>query len=263
MRRRTQVSRRAGVAAPHLSCRPGVRDRPDEKGQADGVQRQPSSARCVARSSSRALPAYRSAPTRGSAASCWTPTARRWPRATTAAPAPRTPRRPRWPRPVTGARGATAVVTLEPCNHTGRTGPCSQALIDAGVARVVFAQPDPNPVAAGGEAALRDAGVEVERRPAGARGARAEPGVDVRDGARPPVRHLEVRHHARRPQRRRRRHQPLGHHTRPRGATPTGCAAGCDAILVGTGTVEVDDPQLTVRDEVDEPLPREHSRCVS
>src|SRR6188472_4044381 len=59
------------------------------------------------------------------------------------------------------ARGATAVVTLEPCNHTGRTGPCSQALIEAGVTRVVFAQPDPNPVARGGETALRDAGVEV------------------------------------------------------------------------------------------------------
>ena len=54
------------------------------------------------------------------------------------------------------------MVTLEPCNHTGRTGPCAEALVEAGVARVVFAQPDPNPVAAGGEAALRDAGVEVE-----------------------------------------------------------------------------------------------------
>ena len=50
------------------------------------------------------------------------------------------------------ARGATAVVTLEPCNHTGRTGPCAQALIEAGVRRVVFAQADTNPVAAGGAA---------------------------------------------------------------------------------------------------------------
>ena len=48
------------------------------------------------------------------------------------------------------ARGATAVVTLEPCNHTGRTGPCAAALIAAGVRRVVFAQPDTNVVAAGG-----------------------------------------------------------------------------------------------------------------
>lgn len=47
------------------------------------------------------------------------------------------------------ARGATALVTLEPCNHTGRTGPCAQALIDAGIARVVYAVGDPNPTATG------------------------------------------------------------------------------------------------------------------
>ena len=60
------------------------------------------------------------------------------------------------------ARGATAVVTLEPCNHRGRTGPCAQALVEAGVRRVVFAQPDPNPAAAGGADTLRAAGVEVD-----------------------------------------------------------------------------------------------------
>jgi len=60
------------------------------------------------------------------------------------------------------ARGGTAVVTLEPCKHTGRTGPCTQALLDAGIARVVVAVPDPNPLAAGGAALLRAAGVEVE-----------------------------------------------------------------------------------------------------
>lgn len=58
-------------------------------------------------------------------------------------------------------RGATAVVTLEPCNHTGRTAPCSQALLDAGVRRVVHAVADPNPAAAGGAERLRAAGVEV------------------------------------------------------------------------------------------------------
>lgn len=60
------------------------------------------------------------------------------------------------------ARGTTAVVTLEPCAHTGRTGPCAEALVEAGVVRVVFAQDDPNPVAAGGAGILRAAGVEVE-----------------------------------------------------------------------------------------------------
>jgi len=60
------------------------------------------------------------------------------------------------------ARDATAVVTLEPCHHTGRTGPCTEALLAAGVRRVLFAQPDPNPVATGGEAALRAAGVAVD-----------------------------------------------------------------------------------------------------
>ncbi len=59
------------------------------------------------------------------------------------------------------ARGATAFVTLEPCNHTGRTGPCAEALIEAGVADVVYALADPNPIAAGGAKRLRAAGVNV------------------------------------------------------------------------------------------------------
>ncbi len=59
------------------------------------------------------------------------------------------------------ARGATAVVTLEPCNHTGRTGPCSLALIAAGVRKVVVAVRDPWPTAAGGIETLRAAGVTV------------------------------------------------------------------------------------------------------
>lgn len=63
------------------------------------------------------------------------------------------------------ARGATAVVTLEPCNHTGRTGPCTKALLRAGVARVVYLTEDPSPAAGGGAAFLRSRGVEVEYQP--------------------------------------------------------------------------------------------------
>ncbi|MGA5727932.1 bifunctional diaminohydroxyphosphoribosylaminopyrimidine deaminase/5-amino-6-(5-phosphoribosylamino)uracil reductase RibD [Streptomyces seoulensis] len=61
------------------------------------------------------------------------------------------------------AVGGTAVVTLEPCNHYGRTPPCREALIDAGIARVVIAVMDPTSRGEGGAALLREAGVEVEQ----------------------------------------------------------------------------------------------------
>ncbi|MCW2712449.1 MAG: ribD [Marmoricola sp.] len=159
------------------------------------------------------------------------------------------------------ARGTTAVVTLEPCNHTGRTGPCSRALIDAGVNRVVFAQPDPNPVATGGEAALRAAGIDVEF------------GLMERES-----RCLN-----------RAWTFALEHH-RPfvtwkfaatldgRSAAADGTSrwitsraarvdshrlrAQCDVMLVGTGTVEADDPELTVRDEYDGLLAHQPLRAV-
>jgi len=63
---------------------------------------------------------------------------------------------------VASAHGLTAVVTLEPCNHTGRTGPCAVALIEAGVRKVVYAVSDPGDASAGGAQRLRDAGVDVE-----------------------------------------------------------------------------------------------------
>ncbi len=58
-------------------------------------------------------------------------------------------------------RGATAWVTLEPCNHQGKQPPCTGALIEAGIARVIVARPDPNPVSTGGAERLRTAGIEV------------------------------------------------------------------------------------------------------
>ena len=61
----------------------------------------------------------------------------------------------------TKAKGATIVVSLEPCNHTGSTGACVQAIIDAGITTVVFAVRDPNPIAAGGAEALEAAGIKV------------------------------------------------------------------------------------------------------
>lgn len=60
------------------------------------------------------------------------------------------------------ARGATMVVSLEPCAHTGTTPPCVQAIIDAGIAKVIYAVADPNPIAAGGAQRLKDAGIVVE-----------------------------------------------------------------------------------------------------
>jgi diaminohydroxyphosphoribosylaminopyrimidine deaminase/5-amino-6-(5-phosphoribosylamino)uracil reductase len=144
------------------------------------------------------------------------------------------------------AAGLTAVVTLEPCNHTGKTGPCAQALIEAGVAKVIYAANDPGSNSAGGAATIREAGIPVEF---GLLQAEAEQLINVwatatkqqtpfvtlkygtsldgrsaaADGTSKWITGPEARRdvHLRRTQ--------------------------IDAILVGTGTVIADNPELTAR----------------
>lgn len=145
------------------------------------------------------------------------------------------------------ARGSTAVVTLEPCNHHGRTGPCSEALIAAGIRNVVYAVDDPNPAAKDGAARLREAGVEVTSGVMAAEVAEfllpwltamrlGRPHVTLKwassldgraaatDGSSQWITGPAAREHV--------------HAQR--------AAAG--AIIVGTGTVLSDDPSLTARD---------------
>jgi diaminohydroxyphosphoribosylaminopyrimidine deaminase/5-amino-6-(5-phosphoribosylamino)uracil reductase len=150
------------------------------------------------------------------------------------------------------ARGATAYVTLEPCNHHGKTPPCTAALITAGVRRVVAAIADPHPVARGGADRLRTSGIDVTigvesdaARELNAPFLHAvvsdRPWVTLKlalslDGA--------IADHTRRqawltgPRARREVHR---------------MRAGSDAVAVGIGTVLADDPELTVRDV---PAPR-------
>lgn len=145
------------------------------------------------------------------------------------------------------AAGGTVVVTLEPCNHYGKTPPCVNALLDANVATVVYAVADPNPQAAGGAARLEEAGVAVRS------------GVLADEVARGPLR--EWLHKQR---------TGLPHLTWKYASSVDGRSAAadgssqwisseasrldlhrrrgaCDAIVVGTGTVLADDPALTAR----------------
>lgn len=149
--------------------------------------------------------------------------------------------------------GATAFVTLEPCSHQGRTAPCADALADAGVSRIVVAIEDPDPnVGGGGIERLRAAGATVE---VGVMAAAAEellrPYLVHRRTGRPFVvlklaATLDGRIAA-----------PDGSSrwiTGPEArADAHALRAESDAILVGSGTVKIDDPSLTVRDA---PAPR-------
>ena len=160
------------------------------------------------------------------------------------------------------ARRGTAVVTLEPCAHTGRTGPCVRVLIDAGVARVVVAVSDPTSAAGGGADLLRRAGVDVE---VGVLAAEAEAVnepwlTSVRRG-RPYVTWkaaatLDGRVAA-----------ADGSSRWITGADARAdvhrLRAEVDAVLVGVGTVLADDPQLTVRDAEGRDLERQPLRVVA
>ncbi|KDA06478.1 DeoR faimly transcriptional regulator [Microbacterium sp. CH12i] len=149
--------------------------------------------------------------------------------------------------PEGAARGATAVVTLEPCNHTGRTGPCAVALIDSGITRVVYALDDPGVTSGGGAERLRAAGVEVES------GVQAEAVHAL-------IEDWLIAHRLGRPQITVKWAQSLDGRAAAADGTsqwitgPQARAdvhrrrADADAIVVGTGTVLADDPALTARD---------------
>jgi diaminohydroxyphosphoribosylaminopyrimidine deaminase/5-amino-6-(5-phosphoribosylamino)uracil reductase len=160
------------------------------------------------------------------------------------------------------ARGGTVVVTLEPCAHSGRTGPCADALLAAGVARVVVAVPEPTELADGGAERLRAAGVDVElgveqdEAEAGAlagwltgvreqrpfvvwkTAATLDGRVAAADGTSRWITGDEAR------------------------AAVHRLRAGCDAVVVGSGTALTDDPQLTVRDADGRPAPHQPLRVV-
>ena len=157
--------------------------------------------------------------------------------------------------------GTTMVVTLEPCNHCGRTGPCAQAIIDAGVADVVYAIDDPHDPAAGGAATLRAAGVRVRS------GLGAVAALDLNRrwfdavAAKRPFVTLHIA-------------QTLDGRIAASDGTSQWISSAesladnhalrgrIDAILVGTQTVLVDNPRLTARTPDGEPAEKQPLRAV-
>ena len=145
------------------------------------------------------------------------------------------------------ARGATAYVTLEPCDHHGKTPPCSDALVEAGVRRVVYGARDPGPDASGGRHRLRDAGVDVTRASCDPE---LGPGVD-------PAFFFTARN--RRPylalklavSRDGKIAAAPGERTQITGPEANRdvhrLRSGFDAVMIGSGTALIDDPLLTVR----------------
>ncbi len=148
------------------------------------------------------------------------------------------------------AQGATAYVTLEPCAHTGRTGPCARALIEAGVRRVVAAHQDPNPDVAGrGFAILQEAGIEVSVGVLEAQARALNPGFLRRMQEGLPWVRLKTASSL------------DGRTAMANGQSKWITAAAArsdvqrwrarsDAILTGVGTILADDPELTLRPEL-------------
>lgn len=157
--------------------------------------------------------------------------------------------------------GCTMLVTLEPCNHYGRTGPCATAIIKAGITAVVYAVDDPHAPAAGGAATLREAGIHVRR------GLFADEALDLN-------RHWFEAVTAKRPFVTLHIAQTLDGRIAAEDGTsqwiscPQSLADNhavrrrIDAILVGTGTVLADNPRLTARDLDGVPVPDQPVRAV-
>jgi diaminohydroxyphosphoribosylaminopyrimidine deaminase/5-amino-6-(5-phosphoribosylamino)uracil reductase len=160
------------------------------------------------------------------------------------------------------ARGGTAVVTLEPCAHTGRTGPCADALLAAGIARVVVAVPEPTELAVGGADRLRAAGVDVVL---GVEQAEAEAGAlaswltGVREQRPFVVWKVAATLDGRVAATDGTSRWITGEQAR---AAVHRLRATCDAVVVGSGTALADDPQLTVRDTDGRNVERQPLRVV-